>query len=41
MGQSHVAYEGAKKYVKRFFWEVKVGDVDKTQGFDYKTMLRS
>jgi hypothetical protein len=40
MGQFHVAYEGAKKDVKWVFWEVKIRDVDRIQGFDYKNNAR-
>jgi hypothetical protein len=41
MSQPHASYEGARKDVRRVFWEVKEGDLNKTRGFDCKTMVGS
>jgi len=40
MNQPHIAYEGVKKDARRVSWEVKERDLNRTQGFDYKTVAR-
>lgn len=34
----HVAYPSTRKHVNKFFWEVKVGDVDKSKGWECGTL---
>jgi len=40
MNQPHTSYEGAKKYARKVSWEVKERDLNRTQGFDCKSIVR-
>jgi hypothetical protein len=41
MIQPHATYEGVQKGFKRVFWEMKVGNVNRTRGFDCRTVASS
>jgi hypothetical protein len=37
----HVAHPNAQQHINKFFYEVKIGDIDRNKSFEYETMKGS